>query len=460
MRVSLSKSAALLAASLIATASARAQVDAAEPAAAEVANAQRAIAAQYRFTATADRPDATYKPGETVTFTCTLVDAAGKPVDAEVTSVVARDGMIAPTTAKVNPSATGGTFTATGTMNEAGFLQFEASFLPPGAARKLLARAGVAFDRDRIGPSAPEPADFDGFWRGERARLDAVPMNVRVRPVKSKEADVELFDVQADVGDGAVLSAYLGRPVGAKAKALPAIVLLHGAGVTSSRQDLVIEFAKSGLLALDFNVHGLPNGQPPAFYAGLRTGELLNYATRGKESRETIYFRGIFARLMRAIDVLAAQPEWDGRRLIASGRSQGGGQAIAAGGLDPRVTCVVAEIPALCDHTGVLVGRACGWPHFFGIQPRGTPDPKVIEAVRYYDAVNFARRIKAPAYVTVGWTDHLVPPTGVYAMFNALAGPKKMLDLIPLGHVQSPEGNAFVRGSIKEYLAQSDVAAK
>ncbi len=43
----------------------------------------------------------------------------------------------------------------------------------------------------------------------------------------------------------------------------------------------------------------------------------------------------MFLRLQRAIDLLTARAEWDGKVLAVIGHSQGGGQALVAGGLDP-----------------------------------------------------------------------------------------------------------------------------
>jgi cephalosporin-C deacetylase-like acetyl esterase len=163
----------------------------------------------------------------------------------------------------------------------------------------------------------------------------------------------------------------------------------------------------------------------------------------------------VFLRLLRAVDVLTQQPEWDGRRVIANGRSQGGATGLAAGGIDPRITCVVVEIPGMCDHTGVLANRMVAWPRYLSASPNAQADPKVVEAIRYYDAVNFASRIKVPTFLTLGWTDHICPPTGVYAAYNQLKGPKKVLDLTNLSHFRSVEGDTFVRASIKEYVASS-----
>ena len=100
------------------------------------------------------------------------------------------------------------------------------------------------------------------------------------------------------------------------------------------------------MLALDINAHGLPNGRPDAFYTGMANGELKEYRVRGRESRETIYFLGMFLRLVRAIDFLTAQPEWDGRTVIVHGSSKGGAQSLVAAGLDSRVTFFAAGVPA------------------------------------------------------------------------------------------------------------------
>ena len=67
-------------------------------------------------------------------------------------------------------------------------------------------------------------------------------------------------------------------------------------------------------------------------------------------------------RLVRALDFLTAQPEWDGRTVVVHGSSQGGYQSLVAAGLDPRVTFFAAGIPGGCDHTGFKAGRVNGCP--------------------------------------------------------------------------------------------------
>src|SRR5205085_4743764 len=118
---------------------------------------------------------------------------------------------------------TDGKAIVTGKLGEPGFLQCRADITPLGEKLKTV-RAGAAIDAVEIAPSLPAPEDFDAFWAAEKRKLAAVPMNVRMTPVKSPVPGVECFDVQTD-GLGFPVSAYLARPVGAQGKKLPAIVL-------------------------------------------------------------------------------------------------------------------------------------------------------------------------------------------------------------------------------------------
>ena len=315
---------------------------------------------------------------------------------------------------------------------------------------KLSALAGAGVDPLLIKPSQPAPDDFDAFWMAKKALLAAVPFEVKLTGVESAVAGVTAFDVQA-TSLGAPVSGYLAVPTGARPKSLPAILTVHGAGVSSAGLAGTVGWAREGALAMDINAHGLPNGRPAEYYQGLRDGELKAYSTRGRDSRETIYFLGMFLRLIRAIDVLTARPEWDGKTVVVYGSSQGGAQALAAAGLDSRVTFFVAGVPAMCDHTGALAGRIAGWPKFI---PTGeTPRPEVAAAVRYYDAMNFAARIKAAAFFTIGFIDTTCPPTSVYATYNVLRAPKEIFHNIAAGHTNTPAASAASRAVVLAHFA-------
>ncbi len=185
---------------------------------------------------------------------------------------------------------------------------------------------------------------------------------------------------------------------------------------------------------MDINAHGIANGKPDAYYAKMSAGPLKSYRFDGREDRDTSYFRGMYLRLVRAIDFLTAQPQWNGRDVVVIGSSQGGGQALVAGGLDPRVTMIAAGVPAICDHSGRVVGRINGWPKLVPYGDDGKPDAKVLEASRYVDAVNFASRCQAEAIVSVGFIDRVCPPSSCYAAYNVLQGKKQMINEPAMGH--------------------------
>ena len=116
-----------------------------------------------------------------------------------------------------------------------------------------------------------------------------------------------------------------------------------------------------GALSFDLNAHGMLNGQPDSYYDSLQQNDLKNYPYIGLGSKKDFYFRGMYLRLMRTLDFLTSQPEWDGKRIMVIGESQGGGQALATAGLDHRVTAVIATVPLCATGAEPLqAGKAAG----------------------------------------------------------------------------------------------------
>ncbi len=388
-----------------------------------------------------DREDALYKVGDPVTYTITVKRNDALVTEGEVNVELSNDGITLERTTRPLSEAT-----VTSTLDAPGFLWCIVTYT--GADGKATVGYGSAgFDPLNIKPSLPVPDDFDAFWADKKAKLAEVPMNAKLTPVDSPAANVECFDVQVDCLGGAPMSGYLTRPIGAKPKSLAAMLFVHGAGVVSARKQPTI--AAEGVLALDINAHGIPNGQPDQFYKDLSAGKLDGYPHFGKDDRETSYFLGMYLRLIRAMEFLEAQPEWDGKILMVEGTSQGGGQSLAAAGLNPKVTLLCAGVPAICEHTGVIAG----WPLLVTRDASGNPDPKVLEASRYFDAMNFAARTKADALVSVGFIDGVCRPTSVYAAYNNLQGKKEMLNKPLMNHAVAPEWDAMVLERVKKQIA-------
>lgn len=323
------------------------------------------------------------------------------------------------------------------TANEPGVLRCQVTY-EPNQGQPIKAAVGAGFSVQEIEPSLPVPDDFDAYWEEQKRQLAEIPVDATQTPVKTKDDSIECFDVQIPCLGGAPVSGYFSKPTHSQPKSLPAILWVHGAGVRSSSLANAVKGAQAEMLSMDINAHGIPNGKPDEFYAEMSAGPLKNYRFEGREDRDTSYFRGMFLRLVRAIDFLTSQPQWNGRDVVVIGSSQGGGQAIVAGGLDPRVTMIAAGVPAICDHSGRVAGRINGWPKLVPEGEDGKPDAKVLEASRYVDAVNFASRCRAEAILSVGFIDGVCPPTSCYAAYNELLGEKQMINEPHMGHAAPP----------------------
>ncbi len=389
----------------------------------------------FQLKVVTDRADAIYETNATARFLVTLTKGKQSVTEGTVSYIV--DDFITdfppPNDFQKGEINLDGDGAIAITSSQPRFLRCRVTFQTPDK-KMLQATAGAGFSPREIQPSLPVPDDFDEFWKQQKAQLAKVAMDAKLTLVEQTNADLDCFDVQVNCLGGAPVSGYLAKPKNSKPKSLPAILWVHGAGVRSSSLPAAVSGAKAGMLSMDINAHGIANGKSAQFYKNQNAGPLKNYRHTGRESRETIYFRGMYLRLVRAIDFLTSQPEWDGQVVAVIGHSQGGGQALVAGGLDDRVTFIATGAPAICDHSGRAAGRINGWPKLVPTSEDGKPEAKMLQASRYIDAVNFASRCHADAIMSVGFIDAVCPPSSCYAAYNVLQGDKQIINEPLMGH--------------------------
>ena len=309
-------------------------------------------------------------------------------------------------------------------------------------ARKIKALGGAVAAPEKIRPSASPPADFDAFWTGKIAELVAVPPHPVLEPAESDKAAVEYYKIQMDNIRGSHIYGQLAKPK--REGKFPAILIVQWAGVYGLPKGNVIGQAEKGWLALNIMAHDLPFDKPEDFYKQASQTTLKDYVAIGNEDRERSYFLRMYLSCYRAADYLAGRPDWDGRTLVVTGTSQGGLQAIMTAGIHPKITALMANVPAGCDRTGPWVGRAAGWPGWYG---QGANGQKITETSRYYDVMNFASRVKCPALVAVGLIDTTCPPSGVLAACNQFQGPKEIVTMVNSGHqdVKNSQARYYAR---------------
>ena len=401
---------------------------------------------------TPDHPDWTYKLGEAAAFRIDVLRDGHPVVGAPVKYGVGPE-MLPPVTQSAAVVGATALIVPGGTMKVPGFLRLVATAEVDGRTYRGVGTAGFA--PDRIEPTQVNPPDFDAFWDAERQRLAAVPLDAKWTPLPDYgTADVECSQINLqNVGLTDGTSRLYGILCMPRAPGkYPALLSVPGAGVRPYRG--LPELAARGLITFQIGIHGIPVIQPQEVYDGLGRGGLTGYPTFGLDSRERYYYRRVYTGTLRANDFLTSLPQWDGRNLGVAGGSQGGALAIVTAGLDRRVTRLAAFYPALSDVTGYLKERAGGWPHMF----RATTGPNVhrdeekIVTTRYYDVVNFARRVTVSGLYSWGFNDETCPPTSMYSAYNIITAPKRLILAYSTGHNSTQEQVDDVNGWLADEL--------
>ncbi len=320
------------------------------------------------------------------------------------------------------------------TLNEPSSVIFEAGTKAESAS------IGLVVEPEKFKPGTKRPKDFDQFWAAEKKALRTLPLNVKTIALKDGGPAFSCKELEINCAGPKPVRGYFARPESAKVKSLPIVLIVHAAGVKGSwcrsEPGNAVRYAKmgQGALCFDLNAHGMLNGQSEEYYINLENGELKDYPYWGMESRSDFYFRGMYLRLIRTLDFLASQPEWDGKRILVIGESQGGGQALAAAGLDKRVSAVVATVPAMCDWGGTLAGRRGGWPQPF---ERGGDMDNLMATLPYFDTAHLLKGSKATVFTEIGLIDMTCPSTSVYAAVNLSKG-KKIIFAVPYRQHHAP----------------------
>ncbi len=327
-------------------------------------------------------------------------------------------------------------------------LIYEGSFTDPcsiiveARMKTVSTSLGMLVEPEKLRPGNKSPRDFESYWTKQKKSLNALPMEIKRAAVLGTDSDngFTCEDIEINCLGPKPVHGYFARPEKAVPGSLPIVLLVHAAGVKGSwcrsEPGNALKYAKKGTLCFDLNAHGMLNDQPESYYADLENGELKGYWLQGLTNRDEVYFRGMYLRLLRTIDFLTKQPEWDGNRILVIGESQGGGQALIAAGLDSRVSAVVAIVPAMCDWFGSLSKRMSGWPQPF---ESNASKEEMLKALPYFDAANILKGSKAIIYSEIGLIDMTCPATSVYAAVNQAKG-QKIIYPVPYRPHHQPGG--------------------
>ena len=368
---------------------------------------------------TPNHKDWNYRAGETASFKVE-VQRSGTALDNVTVDYEAGPEMY-PTVKKDGVVLKDGTMKWSGTMKQPGLYRLKVTAHVDG--KEYVGMCTAAFSPEKIQPTTINPKDFDEFWQNTLAEARKTPLEAKRRllPERSTEK-VNVYEVSfQNIRQGSRTYGILCVPV--KPGKYPALLRVPGAGVRPYQGD--VWTAEQGAITLEIGIHGVPVTMAQSVYDDMFNGCLNGYWDYNMNDRDNCYYKRVFVGAVRSIDYIASLPEWNGSSLGVTGSSQGGMLSLVCAALDKRVTFYGAVHAAMCDHTASLKGVACGWPHYFYYNPKNI-DQKKVETSRYYDGVNFARRITCPGWFSFGYNDDVVPPTTAYATYNVVTAKKEL----------------------------------
>ncbi|MDP9028022.1 MAG: acetylxylan esterase [Actinomycetota bacterium] len=269
-----------------------------------------------------------------------------------------------------------------------------------------------------------EPDDFDEFWRNTLAEARTIGGTVSLRPVETAITELLVEDLSFPGFGGETVHGWVTRPAHATGP-LPAVVEYlgynGGRGIPGER----LQWAAAGYVHVLMDTRGQgsgwgtggdtpdPHGSGPAF---------AGFMTRGITDRLEYYYRRVFTDAVRLLDAVRHFPFVDAERIAVTGGSQGGGIALAAGGLVPGLRAVMPDVPFLCDFRhSVDVAMGAPFTEIAGyLAVHRDQVDTVFHTLSYFDGASFARRVDAPTIISVALMDEVVPPSGSVAAFNEL----------------------------------------
>ncbi len=287
------------------------------------------------------------------------------------------------------------------------------------------------------------PADFEAFWAEVKSDLAAVPADWERLPGAGSETETHTVDWVrfSSLGD-MLIYGWLAVPKQlAEQTKNRGYLWLPGYSLGSPPPGP--ESLYPDTVTLGLNIHG---HQPNTPYQHPSVSG-ADYITEGIELPHSYIYRKIIDHCLRALDVLAAQPEVSPERLIVGGMSQGGGLSLVTAALAPEVKLCLADMPWLCalelalslldrskykkslarypDARGLIADYAEAHPEIAA---------QVYQTYAYFDPLSHASNIRCPTQVSAGGRDPSCKPPTIYAVYNELACEKEMLYLPATGH--------------------------
>jgi len=303
-------------------------------------------------------------------------------------------------------------------------------------------------------PELPEPDGLDEFWDATLSAARQAGGEAELTPAGGPIRTVIVEDLTFPGFAGDPVRGWVLRP--ADGRPAPAVVEFIGYGGGRGIPGERLGWSAAGYVHVIMDTRGQgsswslgatadPHGSGPA---------VPGFMTRGILDPATYYYRRVYTDAVRLIDAVAEMPFADAARIAVTGGSQGGGIALAAAALSDQVAAAMPDVPFLCDFPRAI--RRSPEAPFTEIARFLSSHRDEVDAVHrtlsYFDGAVLARRITAPAYLSVALMDEIVLPSTVFAAYNALGSADRSIEVY--------EFNGHEGGSIRQWVRQTEWLAE
>lgn len=318
-----------------------------------------------------------------------------------------------------------------GSFQEACFMR--CSVIVNIKGKDYIGYATAGIEPDKIEPTTDVPEDFDLFWNNNLNELKEIPVDPVITFLPKESNDkINVYHVKVRNIMGSIYGILC---VPKEPGTYSALLEVPGAGVRPYQG--YKKLAEQGIITFQIGIHGVPVNMDQYIYDNLWEGPINYYWDINLDDKDKYYYKRVYIGCVRAVDFIFELPEFDKSIIAVYGGSQGGALSITTAALDKRIKYLGVFYPALCDLTGFLHNRAGGWPFLFTYDFSNKPDK--IEVSKYYDVVNFAKRLKIPGLYSWGYNDDVCPPTSMYSAYNVINAPKELIIAPNSQHWRYPE---------------------
>ena len=293
---------------------------------------------------------------------------------------------------------------------------------------------------ESIRSTEKRPADFDAFWREQLEILASVPMDWERTPDPILSTETRPVDtLKFRSVDGMWIYAWLAS---GQREHCRSAALLYLPGYSYGNPHPSSDTIYDGVITVCLNLHG-NTPETPYMHPRVVGGD---YVLDGIDSPSTYIYRRIILHGLRALEVLAVQPDVDPNRIAVGGMSQGGGLSLVSAALSKIPQLCLADMPWLGD-----LDRALSLIDPARYKP-GVPIPdgrayirqyaeahpekaeQIYQTYRYIDPLSHAGNIQVPVQCSAGGKDPSCRPQTVFSVYNEINTEKEMLYLPDTGH--------------------------